>query len=131
MASLIEVDMRVRGIRGAISAAENTRESILEATRELLQAILDANQITEFDDIVSAVFTTSPDLTACFPAEAARGLGMNEVPLLCASEIAVPNSLPSCIRVLFHVNTTKSQKEIRHIYLGEAARLRPDMTSAQ
>ncbi|HBN76469.1 MULTISPECIES: chorismate mutase [Rubinisphaera] len=123
--------MRVRGIRGAISAAENTRESILEATRELLQAILDANQITEFDDIVSAVFTTSPDLTACFPAEAARGLGMNEVPLLCASEIAVPNSLPSCIRVLFHVNTTKSQKEIRHIYLGEAARLRPDMTSAQ
>ncbi|WP_339747382.1 chorismate mutase [uncultured Rubinisphaera sp.] len=131
MASLIEVDMRVRGIRGAISAAENTRESILEATRELLQAILDANQITEFEDIVSAVFTTSPDLTACFPAEAARGLGMNEVPLLCASEIAVPNSLPSCIRVLFHVNTTKSQKEIRHIYLGEAARLRPDMTSAQ
>ncbi len=123
--------MRVRGIRGAISASENSRESILEATRELLQAILDANQITEFDDIVSAVFTTSPDLTACFPAEAARGLGMNEVPLLCASEIAVPNSLPSCIRVLFHVNTTKSQKEIRHIYLGEAARLRPDMTSAQ
>ena len=123
--------MRGRGIRGAISAAENTRESILEAASELLQAILDANQITEFDDIVSAVFTTSPDLTACFPAEAARGLGMNEVPLLCASEIAVPNSLPSCIRVLFHVNTTKSQKEIRHIYLGEAARLRPDMTSAQ
>ncbi|WP_390896900.1 chorismate mutase [Rubinisphaera margarita] len=123
--------MRVRGIRGAISAEDNTREAILEATHVLLKEVLSANQITEYDDVVSAVFTTSPDLTACFPAEAARVLGMNEVPLLCASEIAVPGALPNCIRVLLHVNTTKSQKEIRHIYLREAARLRPDMTSAQ
>lgn len=123
--------MRVRGIRGAISATENSREAILDATGELLQEILKVNEIGDFEDIVSAVFTTSPDLNACFPAEAARVLGMNEVPLLCASEIAVPQSLPMCIRVLLHVNTTKTQSQIRHIYLREAAKLRPDMTSAQ
>ncbi|MCA8989520.1 MAG: chorismate mutase [Planctomycetaceae bacterium] len=123
--------MRVRGIRGAISATENSREAILDATGELLKEILKVNEIGDFEDIVSAVFTTSPDLNACFPAEAARVLGMNEVPLLCASEIAVPQSLPMCIRVLLHVNTTKTQSQIRHIYLREAAKLRPDMTSAQ
>ncbi len=123
--------MLVRGIRGAISADENTREAILQATNELLREILRVNGIEDFGEIVSAVFTTTPDLTASFPAEAARDLGMSEVPLLCASEIAVPNSLPMCIRVLLHVNTEKKQSEITHVYLKEAVKLRPDMSSAQ
>ena len=123
--------MFVRGIRGAISADENTREAILCATNQLLMEVLRANGIENYEDIVSAVFTTSPDLTASFPAEAARDIGMSEVPLLCASEIAVPNSLPLCIRVLLHVNTEKKQSEITHVYLKQAARLRPDMSSAQ
>ena len=90
------------------------------------------NGITEFDEIVSAIFTTSPDLTSTFPAEAARALGMKLVPLLCASEIAVPTaSVPRCIRVLLHVNTDKKQVEIVHVYLRDAKRLRPDMASAQ
>ncbi len=123
--------MLVRGIRGAISADENTREAILQATNELLREVLRANEIDDFEDIVSAVFTTTPDLTASFPAEAARDLGMSEVPLLCASEIAVPNSLPMCIRVLLHVNTEKKQSDITHVYMKDATKLRPDMTSAQ
>ncbi|MBL4884577.1 MAG: chorismate mutase [Planctomycetaceae bacterium] len=123
--------MLVRGVRGAISADKNTREAILQATTELLKEVLRANEIDDFEYLVSAVFTTSPDLTASFPAEAARDLGMSEVPLLCASEIAVPNSLKMCIRVLLHVNTDKKQSDIVHVYMKEAAKLRPDMTSAQ
>jgi chorismate mutase len=123
--------MTVRGIRGATSVPEDRPELILAATRELLESLVSANQITDFEDIVSAIFTTSPDLTSTFPAEAARVLGMKLVPLLCASEIAVPQSLPRCIRVLLHVNTNKRQAEIQHIYLHDAKKLRPDMVSAQ
>lgn len=123
--------MSVRGIRGATSVEADSPELILAATRELLVELLRANGIETFDEIVSAIFTTSPDLTSTFPAEAARALGMRQVPLLCASEIAVPGSLPRCIRVLLHVNTDKTQSEISHVYLHEAKRLRPDMKSAQ
>jgi len=123
--------MVVRGIRGAISAEENTREAILEATRELLEEILRVNELSHYEDLVSAIFTTSPDLNAAFPAEAARGLGMNEVPLLCASEIAVEGALPRCIRVLLHVNTDKKQSDVTHVYMRDAVKLRPDMSSAQ
>ncbi len=123
--------MTVRGIRGATSVPEDRPDLILAATRELLEELIAANQITDFEDIVSAIFTTTPDLTSTFPAEAARAIGMKQVPLLCASEIAVPKSLPKCIRVLLHVNTTKRQGEIQHIYLHEAKKLRPDMVSAQ
>lgn len=123
--------MTVRGIRGATSVPEDRPYLILAATRELLEELIAANQITDFEDIVSAIFTTTPDLTSTFPAEAARAIGMKQVPLLCASEIAVPKSLPKCIRVLLHVNTTKRQGEIQHIYLHEAKKLRPDMVSAQ
>lgn len=123
--------MTVRGIRGATSVPEDRPDLILAATRELLEGLIAANQITDFEDIVSAIFTTTPDLTSTFPAEAARAIGMKQVPLLCASEIAVPKSLPKCIRVLLHVNTTKRQGEIQHIYLHEAKKLRPDMCSAQ
>ncbi len=90
-----------------------------------------ANEIHEFDEIVSAIFTTTPDLTSTFPAEAARELGMDQVPLLCGCEIPVPSGMPRCIRVLLHVNTDKQQREMKHVYLGEARKLRPDMRSAQ
>lgn len=123
--------MAVRGIRGATSVATDTSELILAATRELLEELLRSNGIETFEEIVSAIFTTSPDLTSTFPAEAARSIGMRQVPLLCASEIAVPGSLPRCIRVLLHVNTDRKQSEISHVYLHDAKRLRPDMTSAQ
>ena len=123
--------MPVRGIRGATTVPENSASEILDATRELLEQILDRNGLTEFEDIVSAIFTTTTDLNAAFPAEAARGLGMSQVPLLCGSEIAVPNAMPLCIRVLLHVNTDRKQDEMVHVYLREAKRLRPDMESAQ
>lgn len=123
--------MPVRGIRGATSVDADESGKILAATRELLEEIVRANGITTFDEIVSAIFTTTPDLTSTFPAEAAREMGMSQVPLLCAAEIAVPHSMPRCIRVLLQVNTEKPQSEMTHVYLREARKLRPDMTSAQ
>jgi chorismate mutase len=123
--------MQVRGIRGAISVEEDTPAEVLAATRELLEAILSSNGLSEYDDIISAVFTTTPDLISAFPAEAARGLGMNHVPLLCASEIAVAGAMPRCIRVLLHVNSDRKPDEIVHVYLRDARKLRPDMQSAQ
>lgn len=123
--------MIVRGIRGAHCVEADDPELILAATRELLEEICRRNEIDDYDDICSAVFTTTADLTSTFPAEAARAMGMGMVPLLCAREIPVPDSMPRCIRILFHVNTEKPQSEIQHVYLGEAKRLRPDMTSAQ
>lgn len=123
--------MAVRGIRGATSVDADTSVEVLTATTELLQEILRANQIESFEDIISAVFTTTLDLTSTFPAEAARALGMDQVPLLCASEIPVKNSMGRCIRVLLHINTQKTQRDIVHVYLREARRLRPDMKSAQ
>lgn len=123
--------MPVRGIRGAITAESNDKSEILSATRQLLKEILSSNNLTDFTEIVSAVFTTTPDLTAAFPAEAARELGMGAVPLLCASEIAVPGALPLVIRILLHVNTDQTQAEMVHIYLRDAKKLRQDITSAQ
>lgn len=121
----------MRGIRGATSVTEDAPEAIHAATRELLEAILEANRIDSFEQIVSAIFTTTTDLVSTFPAESARSLGMNHVPLLCASEIPVPGSLPMCIRVLLHVNTPLAQDEIVHVYLRDAKKLRPDVSSAQ
>jgi chorismate mutase len=123
--------MPVRGIRGATTVDADQPEQILAATQELLEEVLEANGIVEFDEIVSAIFTTTSDLTSTFPAEAARRLGMHQVPLLCSCEIPVPNSMPRCIRVLLHVNTPRLQREMVHVYLREARRLRPDMKSAQ
>lgn len=121
----------MRGIRGATSVTEDAPEAIHAATRELLEAILEANRIDSFEQIVSAIFTTTTDLISTFPAESARDLGMNHVPLLCASEIPVPGSLPMCIRVLLHVSTPLAQDEIVHVYLRDAKKLRPDVSSAQ
>lgn len=123
--------MAVRGIRGAISVPVDTPEEIVSATTELLNEILRLNKIANFDDIASIFFTTTPDLVATFPAEAARAIGMSHVPLLCASEIGVPNRMPRCVRVLLHVNSEQPQREVVHVYLREAKKLRPDMQSAQ
>lgn len=117
----------VRGIRGATTVTENTREAVLAATAELLQAIVDRNGL-HTEDVVSAIFTMTPDLNAAFPAAAARALGWSDVPLFCASEIAVPGAPAMCIRILLHVNSAKKQLEIRHVYLRKAVHLRPDLT---
>ena len=123
--------MAVRGIRGAISVDADDADQIREATRELIEEILERNSITDFDDVISAVFTTTQDLVSAFPAEAARHIGMTTVPLLCALEIPVSGSMPRCIRILLHVNTDRKPAEVEHVYLREAAKLRPDMKSAQ
>ncbi len=112
-------------MRGATTAAANSREAILEATAELLRALQEANGFRP-DDVESAIFTSSPDLTAEYPARAARLLGWTGVPLLGAAEVAVPDGLPRCIRVLLHFYTTKPQRELKHMYLRDAAALRPD-----
>lgn len=121
----------LRGVRGATSVEADEPELILAATRELLSEMLDANGIDDFEVIASIFFTTTPDLSSTFPAEAARELGMTMVPLLCNQEIPVPGRVPRCVRVMMQVNTTKSQAEMAHIYLREARALRPDLVSAQ
>ena len=118
----------LRGLRGATTAATNTREAILEATEELIRALQEANGFAP-EDVESAIFTSSPDLTAEYPARAARRLGWDSVPLLGASEVAVPDGVPRCIRLLLHLYTTKPARTLKHIYLRDAARLRPDRTS--
>ncbi len=122
--------MSTRGIRGAITVAENSKEAILEATRTLLNTISEANPGLHPDDIGSIFFTMTTDLDATYPALAARQLGWVQVPLLCAQEIPVPDGMPRCIRILLHWNTTLPQSAIQHVYLGEAARLRPDLSLA-
>ena len=119
--------MAVRGIRGATVASWDHPEAILSATRDLLSAILEANPTLRPEDLASAFFTVTDDLSAVHPAQAARQIGWVEVPLMCSREIPVPGSLPRCIRVLLHWNTEISQQEVRHVYLGQAASLRPDL----
>jgi chorismate mutase len=114
-----------RGIRGATTAEANTRDAILEATREMLEQIVVANQL-QIDDIASAIFSTTADLTAEFPAVAARQLGWLDTALMCTHEMAVPGSLERCIRVLIHWNTTRRADEIVHVYIRGAHRLRPE-----
>lgn len=116
-----------RGVRGATTVESNSREAILQATRQMLALMIRRNDI-DSTDIASAHFTVTRDLNAEFPALAARQLNWLEVPLLCGYEIEVPGSLPMCIRVLVHWNTPKSQSEIHHVYIHEAVRLRPDLS---
>lgn len=119
--------MPVRGVRGAAIAERDDAEAILASTRDLLQAILEANPGLEPAAVGSAIFTVTEDLQAAYPARAARELGWVQVPMMCAREIPVPGGLARCIRVLLHWNTDRAQGDIRHVYLGEAGRLRPDL----
>lgn len=115
-----------RGVRGATTVDRNEREAILAATRELLAALVEANQLAAHD-LTSAIFSATPDLDAAFPAAAASQLGWNQVALLDVQEIPVPGSLARCIRVLLHWNTDKPASEVVHVYLREARALRPDL----
>ncbi len=121
--------MPVRGVRGATTVSKNTREEILEATRELLTEMIEANGI-EPEDVASAWFTTTPDVNAEFPAVAARQMGWTFVPLMCGHEMSVPGSLPLCLRILLHLNTDKGTHDINHVFIRGARALRPDLTSS-
>lgn len=117
----------MRGVRGAITVDENSAEQIRSATQELLKEMLARNSIRT-EDIISAIFTVTPDLNADFPATSAREMGWDKVPMLCSNEIPVPGALPNCIRVLLHVDTSLSQGAIHHVYLREAQKLRRDLS---
>lgn len=117
--------MFCRGIRGATTVERNDRDEIVSATQELLHLLIHQNAL-HIEDITSAIFSMTEDLDAAFPAIAARLLGWTDVPLFCTREIPVPTSLSRCIRVLLHVNTTRSLAEIQHVYLRDAVNLRPE-----
>ncbi|MCK6581750.1 MAG: chorismate mutase [Anaerolineales bacterium] len=123
--------MPIRGIRGAITVPADDPDLILEATREVLEAILSANESMRPEDVGSAIFTVTEDLNSTFPAQAAREMGWGLVPMICAREIPVPASLPRVIRVLVHWNTEVPQDKIAHVYLRDAVKLRPDLVAAQ
>lgn len=118
--------MSVRAIRGAIQVEVDDRAEVLAASAELVLAVLKRNALTP-DDVISIVFTATPDLTSEFPAYAARQLGLTDVPLLCATEIAVPGAMPRVLRLLAHVDTELPRSDIRHVYLRGAAALRSDV----
>jgi chorismate mutase len=122
-----DIIMPCRGIRGATTCEENTSASILKATRELLALMIRRNDIQP-EDVASAIFSTTEDLNAEFPALAARQLGWLDVALMCVHEIDVPDSLRRCIRILLHWNTNKPADQLVHVYIKEAAHLRPDRT---
>jgi chorismate mutase len=115
-----------RGVRGATTVPENQAQAILAATGELFRALIEANGIEE-DDVASVLLTATPDLDAAYPALAVRQLGWTHTALSCVQEMAVPGSLPHCIRVLVHWNTARALDEIQHVYLHQARCLRPDL----
>ena len=123
--------MAIRGVRGATSAAADGPEAIFRATQELLIEIMEHNDVMRAEDIASAFFTLTEDLASAYPAQAARQLGWEQVPMICAREIPVPDGLPRIIRVLILWNTDMPQARIRHVYLGNAAQLRPDLAPTQ
>jgi chorismate mutase len=118
--------MAVRAIRGATQVDADDREQVLDATRELVSAVLDRNELGH-DDVISILFTATPDLVSEFPALAARELGMGDVPLMCATEIGVAHALPRVLRLMAHVETPKPRAQIQHVYLRGAAALRRDI----
>ena len=118
--------LMVRGLRGATTVDADTPAQVTERSQELMREIMARNELVE-DDIVSVLFTATPDVTSIFPATAIREIGFGAVPLLCAAEIAVPDAMPLCIRVLLHVHTTRSRDEMHHVYLHGAQVLRDDL----
>ncbi|HVB92630.1 MAG TPA: chorismate mutase [Acidimicrobiales bacterium] len=118
--------LMVRGLRGATTVDADTADQVTERSQELMREIMTRNELAE-EDIVSILFTATPDVTSIFPATAIREIGFGAVPLLCAAEIAVPGAMPRCIRVLLHVHSSKSKDEIHHVYLHGAQVLRDDL----
>jgi chorismate mutase len=118
---------RLCALRGATTVSSDDADAIVSATAELLDVLLQANGVA-LDDLVSVVFTATPDLSAEFPAAAARRLGISDVPLLCAQEINVPGSIPRCVRVLVHLYSQRDRQSLQHVYLGDARQLRTDLS---
>jgi chorismate mutase len=118
--------LMVRGLRGATTVDADTVGQVTDRSQELMRELMNRNDLDE-DDIVSALFTTTADVTSIFPATAIREIGFGAVPLLCASEISVPGSMPRCIRVLLHVYTARSRDDMHHVYLHGAQGLRDDL----
>ena len=118
--------MSVRGVRGAIQLDRDDRDEMHAAVHELLGEVLERNELTS-DDLISVIFTVTPDLVSDFPAYAVRLLGIDDVPLLCATEISVAGAMPRVVRLLAHVETPRSRSQIRHVYLRGAAALRTDL----
>jgi chorismate mutase len=116
----------LRGIRGAVRVKENAKKEILTSTKKLLSRMVEENDVRA-EDVASILLTATVDLNAEFPAYAVREMGWDKVPVLCAQEMEIPDSMTKVIRVLLHVNTSKSQNQIRHQYLGETKSLRPDL----
>jgi chorismate mutase len=121
--------VKVRALRGAITVDENEEHAILDATEELVREVMARNSVAQ-EDMVSCIFTCTPDLNAQFPAVAARRLGLNAVPLMCAREMDVPNAMPRVIRLMLHCYLDPDV-EARHVYLREAVELRRDLHAAQ
>lgn len=117
---------QVRALRGATTVEEDTEQQVTERVQEMLRELMERNGLEE-DDIISIFFTATADVVSTFPATAARGIGFGAVPLICASEIPVPGSMPHCVRALLHVSTTRSRAELRHVYLHGALGLRDDL----
>ncbi|MCU1604287.1 MAG: Chorismate mutase [Modestobacter sp.] len=118
--------MAVRAIRGATQVAADDRDEVLSATRELVCAVLERNELSS-EDLISILFTATPDLVSEFPALAARELGLGDVPLMCATEIAVPHALPRVLRLMAHVETPRPRTDVQHVYLRGAVALRRDI----
>lgn len=118
--------MSVRAIRGATTVGSNDAIEIIDATKDLLNEMIEKNEIV-VDDLISIIFTVTKDLSTAFPAVGARQIGLTDIPLLCTNEIDVPGSLEKCIRVLAHINTEKRNNEIRHVYQKKSRILRPDL----
>ena len=118
--------MAVRAIRGATQVAADDRDEVLCATRELVSTVLERNELDPAD-LISILFTATPDLVSEFPALAARELGLGDVPLMCATEIAVPHALPRVLRLMAHVETPKARADVQHVYLRGAVALRRDI----
>ena len=116
----------VRGLRGATTVDEDTVAQVTERSQELMRTLMARNELEE-EDVISILFTATPDVTSTFPATAVRAIGFGAVPLLCAAEIAVAGSMPRCIRVLLHVHTTRARDEMHHVYLHGAQGLRDDL----
>jgi chorismate mutase len=124
----VENLMTLQGVRGAINVADDTPKAIYQATQQLLEAILHANPEMHPEDLGSVIFSTTEDLTSAYPAQAAREMGWSQVPLLCLQEMQVEGSMTRIIRVLIHWNRTQTPDSIQHVYLGNAAQLRRDLT---
>ena len=118
--------MAVRAVRGAVQISGNDRDEILAGTTELVTEVMSRNELST-DDVISVLFTATPDLTAEFPALAARKLGFQEVPLLCASELDVPAAMPRVVRLMMHIETSKPRSALQHVYLRGATALRLDI----